>query len=174
MKIFGKLVFFGFLLSVVFFSGNAVEASAVTDSSEELNLEINVLETGVQTKTFVNEDGEEMTYEITPRSNPHGYYLPYGTTKAYKVSQTNINMNIHFYVDVYVPNDTSKSKILKAYNADYWVVGGSLSGTKLSVSSTGKSATFSADASWWGGLGGSSVWLKATLDNNIIGHSARM
>ncbi|MDQ0178124.1 hypothetical protein J2S08_004027 [Bacillus chungangensis] len=77
-----------------------------------------------------------------------------------------------FYIDVNVPrSNINNSKITKAYDPDHWMIGGSLSDTSLTYSN--KTAKYSANASWLGGMGGSSVWVKATLNENVLTTSSR-
>lgn len=129
--------------------------------------------------TYLDEDEEEVTISIEPVLDNtdinlfSGFAFPYGTS-TFKVQAVRPHMGMHFYIKVNIPKTNVKnSTITSAYNPNHWVIGGSISDTSLKISKNKKTATYSGNASWFGGLGGSSVWLKGTLNENILSVSAR-
>ncbi|MEN1968434.1 DUF5626 family protein [Lentibacillus sp. N15] len=173
------------------FFGSHNASAAELEGGE--TIEFDALNNGVQTSTYKNEDGEEVTIQIEPISvdeenkvvetnkankiSPmltpgHGHLFPYGTTKGFKISANTPYMGWSYKVNVSVPKDTSKSKFTKVYDGNYHVLLGSLSNVKLTKSN--KTATYSADVSWLGGLGGANAYLKAKLSGNKITVSSRM
>ncbi|KON89955.1 hypothetical protein AF332_26105 [Sporosarcina globispora] len=196
----GKLKWLGFLVVAVgimvlgsgFSNASAVEIGKNNDKkTEEFELQFDMTMEDVQEKKYVKENGEEVTVTIEPvetveepgleHSQPSGnglisplatHYFPYGTT-TYKVSAFTPYLGMSYYIKVYVPSgNISGSKITSAYDANYWIIGGYLSGIGLTRSD--KLANYSADAIWMGGLGASNVYLKASLSNNVITTSNRM
>lgn len=180
----------GFLIVVfgILVFGSGASAAELTDEqtpAEEFELQFDMLAGPSQTATYEKKNGEEVTITVERVDNikktkpakgdiiAYGstYYLPFGTTK-YKVSANSFNNGMSFYVDVYVPSNVSYSKILRAYDKDHWVVGGYMYEHVLTFGD--KSAKYSANVSWMGGLGGASNYVKATLSGNVITTTASL
>ncbi|RHW36065.1 hypothetical protein D1B31_18480 [Neobacillus notoginsengisoli] len=190
MKKFKWLGFFAVILGILVF-GNNSEASASELPSEEQVISFDATLNEVQEATYINEDGEEVTITIEPifqRVDPlskddrniispmltpgWSHYLPYGTTTGFKISGSTPYLGMSFNVDIYVPSVTSGSKFTRIYNKNHWVILGTLYDESLDKKD--KVATYAANVSWVGGMGGSNVYLKATLSNNVISVSSRM
>lgn len=191
----GKLKWLGYLVVavgiLVFGSGfSNASADEAEKSPEEFLVNFDIANNGVQEEKFVKENGEEVTITVEPvekpgkkplnPGNPNDdgistfatHYFPYGTS-TYKVSAFTPYLGMSYYITVYVPSgNISGSKITKAYDANYWIIGGYLSG--ISLTRSDKLANYSADAIWMGGLGASNVYLKASLSNNVLTTSTRM
>jgi len=172
-----------FLISVLGFY-NISEAKAsevVNEEKNEIEISFDLFENGVQSETYIDDDGNEITIMIelirreedgiSPRGNGWSYLFPYGKS-SYKVSHIRPNLGMSYYVDVDIPkSNINNSKITNAYDANHWSILGSLSDTSLTF--TSKESLFSASASWLGGWGGSNVWLKGTLSGNELKVTAR-
>lgn len=154
-------------------SGKVYAADEMPGIENEIEFD---LSKGVnQEITHTDDEGEEVTVSLEPVDNVgldntfttmKGHAFPFGTS-SYKVIVTRPHMGMHFYVTVNVPkSNPNNARITKAYNANYWILGGSISGTKLERSN--KVAKYSGNASLMGGYAGTNVFLKGTLGKNAI------
>jgi hypothetical protein len=186
-----KCKWLGFLLVVVscffVFGFDTSKAQAEELTTTEVQSTFDLTKNEIQQSTIINEEGEEITITIEPIDTPitnigksasssitplASHLFPYGTS-TYKVSAYTPYLGISYYIKVYVPSgNIDGSKITSAYDANYWIIGGYLSNTKLTRSN--KEAKYSADAIWMGGLGAANVYLKATLSGNKLTTSSRM
>ncbi|PLR85174.1 DUF5626 family protein [Bacillus sp. V33-4] len=182
---------FGFLIvvvSILVFGNGTTEAHAAEKPSKTTENTFDLSKKEVQEVSYVYENGENVTITVEPvpasisgnSSNlgdvstlgwrPH--YFPYGTTTGYKVSATTPYLGLSFYVNVYVPSNTSNSRFTKAYNANYWVIGATF--TDREFTRTDKLVTYEGDFNVLGGFGGANAYLKAHLNNNLLTTSTRM
>jgi hypothetical protein len=179
-----NLKWLGFLVMVlgilVFGNNSEAYASEMTDKEKEITFDLTLNE--IQETSYINENGETVTIILEPINIPNNleelleleevstmsssFLFPYGTTTGYKVSAFTPYMGLSFYVDVYIPSNIESSKFTKAYDPDYWVIGGLLENRTLTR--TDKLVTYSGDFNVLGGLGGSNFYLKAHLNGNVI------
>ncbi|HLR72212.1 MAG TPA: DUF5626 family protein [Pseudogracilibacillus sp.] len=171
-------------ISFLIFGGQSEKAHANEKSIIENEIEFDLSKNEVQSTTYNDKNGEEVTVSIEPVKSElesiyeninqdntfttyqKGHAFPFGTS-SYKVIVTRPHMGMSFFVTVNVPkSNPSNAKITKAYNANHWILGGTISETKLTR--TNKVAKYSGNSSLMGGYAGSSVWLKGTLGKNAI------
>ncbi|CUA79396.1 DUF5626 family protein [Anoxybacillus suryakundensis] len=180
--LFTNIFVFGFYESFSHASELPVQKNA-TEDAKEITVQFDLKDQEKHEIIVVDESGKEMTITIEPimlseredygRINRPSYQhlFPYGKS-TYQVKAATPYMGISYFIDVNVPNNIEESRIIKAYSYDYWIIGGTLN--NISLSYTEKTAKFSADVSWLGGLGGANVYVKATLSGNLLTISTRM
>lgn len=167
-------------MGLLLFGTEGTQAYASENTTEEFEMQFDITEDEPQEVTFVKENGEEVTMSVEPVPEVESafstlatHYFPYGTS-TYKVSATSGYMGMSFYIKVNVPqSNTSGSSITSAYDKANWVIGGYLSDESLTRPSS-KSAKYTANVIWLGGMGSATCWLKASLSNNVLTTTAEM
>ncbi len=124
----------------------------------------------LQESTFIDDEGNEITFSIEPIVKQisifdAGYLFPYGTS-SYKVKGSNRLLTVTYYIDVNVPkSNINNSKILDAYDEDYFCFGCTISDPELDH--TSKTATFTCTTSFLGNTSNSNR-LRVTLNGNAL------
>ena len=147
----------------LFIFGGYLNASAAELPSKECEKEnvitFDVASNEMKEVNFTDKEGEEVTITIEPLyeisgdnalsiaslTPGHSHLFPYGTTKGFKISGNTPYLGMSYYVDVYIPKDTSGSKFTNAYGKDHWVIGGYLYDHSLTY--TNKAASYDANVS---------------------------
>ncbi|MED0657288.1 DUF5626 family protein [Anoxybacillus ayderensis] len=172
---------FGFYETFSYASERSVTEE--TENEKEIAVQFDLSNQEKQEMSIVDEFGKEITFIVEPFTLSESmnydkvsvfsyqHLFPYGKS-TYQVKATTPYMGISYFIDVNIPNNIEQSQIIKAYSYDYWIIGGTLN--NITLNHTDKTAKFSADVSWLGGLGGANVYVKAILSGNLLTISTRM